>query len=200
MTKMSWDERYGEPEYAYGTEPNDFLRGEAHRIPMGGVLELAAGEGRNGVWLAAQGYEVTLVDGSGVGLDKARRLAAERGVEVQTVHGDLAHLSIEPGRWQGIVAIFAHVPRALRRRMHAAVVVGLAPGGVYLYEAYTPAQIAHGTGGPRDPEMLPTLAELREELAGLDFELAVEREREVHEGKLHNGTSAVVQVVATKRA
>lgn len=199
MTQMSWDERYGEPEYAYGTEPNDFLRDEAHRIPPGEVLELAAGEGRNGVWLAGKGYAVTMIDGSGVGLEKAQRLAAERGVEVKTIHGDLAHFAIEPGRWQGIVATFAHVPRALRRRMHAGVVAGLAPGGVYLYEAYTPAQIAHGTGGPRDPEMLPTLAELREELAGLELEVAVEREREVHEGELHHGTSAVVQVIARRR-
>lgn len=193
-----WDERYGDEEYAYGTEPNDFLREQAHRIRRGEVLELAAGEGRNGVWLAGLGYDMTLVDSSGVGLDKARRLAAERGVAVRTVHADLAHFAIEPGRWQGIVATFAHVPRALRRQMHAAVVAGLAPGGVYLYEAYTPAQIAHGTGGPRDPDMLPTLTELREELAGLELEIAIEREREVHEGKLHNGTSAVVQVVGRR--
>ena len=86
----------------------------------------------------------------------------------------------------------------LRRKVHRAVAAGLKPGGMFVLEAYTPAQLAWGTGGPKDPAMLYTLADLREDLDGLVLDVGVEREREIHEGALHNGTSAVVQVLARK--
>jgi len=193
-----WDQRYAEPGFAYGEAPNDFLVEQADRLPPGPVLDLAAGQGRNGVWLARRGHPVTCVDGSSVGLAGAERLAAARGVTVTTVVADLADYPITPGAWAGIVAIWTHLPPPLRRRVHAACVAGLAPGGALVLEAYTPAQVGRGTGGPPDPAMCMTLAGLRTELAGLDFEVAVEREREVHEGPYHDGPSAVVQVVARK--
>ena len=99
------------------------------------------------------------MDQSEVGLAKARRLAGARGVEIETVAADLADYSIAAGAWAGIVATFAHLPPALRRRVHRAVVAGLQPGGVFILEAYTPAQLAFGTGGPKSPELLMTLAD-----------------------------------------
>ena len=193
-----WDERYADTDYAYGKTPNDFLVQEAGRIPPGQVLCLAEGEGRNAVWLAEQGHTVTGVDASPVGLDKARRLADARGVKVATVCSDLAHFHIEPGAWAGIVSIFAHVPPALRRDLHRRVVAGLQTGGVLLLEAYTPEQLRYGTGGPPVAEMTMHLAALEAELAGLEFLMACEREREVVEGKYHTGTGHVVQLVARK--
>ncbi|MEZ4415588.1 MAG: class I SAM-dependent methyltransferase [Gemmatimonadota bacterium] len=193
-----WDERYSTAEYVYGTEPNTFLRSMAGRIPPGRVLSLAEGEGRNGVFLAELGYQVVGVDGSAVGLAKARRLATERGVEIETILTRLEEFSIEPGVWQGIVSIFCHVPPPVRRHLHRQVVEGLAPGGHFVLEAYTPAQLALGTGGPKVPELLMTLDELREELAGLDLVHAREVRREIHEGRGHGGPSEVVQVVAVR--
>jgi len=193
-----WDERYADPDFAYGTEPNDFLVEQAGLLPQGPILCLAEGEGRNAVWLAQQGHAVTGVDASAVGLDKARRLAAERGVQIETVCSDLAHFHIEPGAWAGIVSIFAHVPRALRRDLHRRVVHGLRPGGVLLLEAYTPEQLRYGTGGPPVAEMTMQIALLEEELAGLEFVMACEREREIVEGKYHTGAGHVVQLVARK--
>jgi len=193
-----WDARYTEPGFAFGTEPNDFLREQAHHLPRGRVLCLAEGEGRNAVWLAAQGFAVTAVDVSRIGLDKAQRFARERGMRISTVLCDLAAFTIEPGAWQGIVSIFAHVPAETRRRVHAAVPVGLAPGGVLLLEGYRPAQIGRGTGGPADDARMLDLARLREELPGLEWLLARELEREVVEGRSHTGTAAVVQVVARR--
>lgn len=195
-----WNERYAEPGSAYGTEPNDFLVESVASIPTGPVLELCAGEGRNGVFLASRGFDVTSVDASAVGLAKAEALAKERGVALSTIVSDLDGFVIEPGAWAGVVSISAHLPRDLRRRVHAAVAKGLRPGGVLVLEAYTPAQIALGTGGPKNAAMCMTLAGLREELAGLDFLVGVEREREIWEGKYHRGRSAVVQVVARKPA
>lgn len=195
-----WNERYGVPDYVYGTEPNDFLAAQAATIPRGRVLSLADGEGRNGVYLATLGHAVTSVDASEVGLAKARALAAAKGVSITTVAADLSTFAIAPDSWEGIVSIFCHLPPALRRRVYADAVRGLIPGGVFVLEAYRPAQIALGTGGPSNAENTPTLAALREELAGLEFVHAVELERHIHEGALHHGRSAVVQVVARRPA
>jgi SAM-dependent methyltransferase len=195
---MMWDERYSEEGYIYGTAPNDFLAANYQRMPKGNVLCLADGEGRNSVFLAEQGYTVTAVDASSVGIEKGKRLAAERGVKVESIHADLAEFSIEPNHWQGVVSIFAHVPPPVRKRIHGQVVAGLVPGGVLLLEAYTPKQLEFGTGGPPVPELTMDLERLEAELAGLDFQLAEEMERDVVEGKYHTGRGAVVQLIATK--
>ncbi|GMV07117.1 MAG: SAM-dependent methyltransferase [Gemmatimonadota bacterium] len=194
----NWDERFSTPGYVYGTEPNDFLRENAHRIPPGPVLCLGDGEGRNGVHLATLGHDVTSVDGSAVGLEKARRLAASRGVSLRIIHADLADYVVEEGVWAGIVSIFCHLPRDLRARVHASAVRGLAPGGVFLLEAYTPRQLALGTGGPSNEEYLMAPEGLEAELAGLRLDRCEELRRPVVEGLVHTGEAAVVQVVGLK--
>lgn len=193
-----WDERYSKDEYVFGKEPNTFLVSAASQIPKGRVLCIGEGEGRNAVYLASLGYEVVAVDQSASGMAKAARLAAERGVQLQTMVRDLAHWQIDPNAWQGIVSIFCHLPAALRQQVHRNVVTGLATNGVFVLEAYTPRQLAFQTGGPRDPNMLPTPALLQDELAGLDFAVLQEMERSVVEGLYHTGMAAVVQVVARK--
>jgi SAM-dependent methyltransferase len=193
-----WDDRYAAPQYIYGETPNAFLAEMASQIPAGPVLCLAEGEGRNAVHLATLGHRVTAVDQSEAGLAKARRLAAARGVEIETVIADLENFAIEPGGWAGIVAIFAHLPPAIRRKVHAQVVCGLRLGGVFVLEAYTRAQLAFGTGGPKSPELLMNLGSLRAELAGLEFRIAREIEREVIEGDGHTGRGAVVQILARR--
>ena len=193
-----WDARYAEPGWAFGTEPNDFLREQAHLLPSGRVLCLAEGEGRNAVWLAGQGSAVTALDQSSAGLDKAQRLARERGVRISTECADLASYAIEPGAWQGIVSIFAHVPPAVRQRVHAAVLTGLTPGGVLLLEAYRPQQVGRGTGGPQDDARMLDLDRLRTELGALEWVLAREVERDVVEGRCHTGAASVVQLVARR--
>lgn len=193
-----WDERYQGDDYVYGTSPNDFLRSQVSRLPMGRILCLAEGEGRNAVFLAGQGFDVTAVDQSSVGLAKARKLAAERGVHITTVVADLADFHIEPDSWDGIVSIFAHMPAQGRRHLHREVVSGLRPGGVFLLEAYRPEQLQYGTGGPPTADMMMDLEALQVELAGLEFEYATDAVRDIHEGELHSGQGAVVDVVARK--
>lgn len=192
-----WDQRFAEPGYVYGDQPNDFLRQVAARIPPGEVLCLGEGEGRNAVYLAEQGFSVTAVDASAVGLDKARGLAAERGVRIETIHADLADFVIEPGRWSGVIEIFCQLPPALRSQVHAAAVAGLANGGAFVLEAYTPRQLGRGTGGPPSVARLYEPADLRRELqaAGLALERAEELVRDVQEGRYHVGDGAVLQVL-----
>ena len=194
-----WDERYDQDEFLFGTEPNDFLKEQAHHIPAGGkVLCLGDGEGRNGVWLAEQGYQVTSVDLSQVGLDKTQRFAKERGVTIETIYADLADWPIEPQAWDGIVSIFCHMMPDERKRMHLRIVNGLKPGGVFLLEAYSPEQIDKGTGGPSNTDLLVTAEDIISELVGLDIYLAHSIDREVIEGTSHTGKANVTQVFASK--
>jgi SAM-dependent methyltransferase len=196
-----WDERYGAAGYYYCAEPNDFLREHCGAIrPGGAVLCLADGEGRNAVFLAALGYAVVAVDQSFVGLQKAKRLAASKGVRITTIQADLADYRIEPDRWDGIVSIFCHLPRPLRAEIYRQVLPGLKPGGLFLLEAYTPEQLRYGTCGPPTADLLVRLEDLRNELDGLALIHAMERERVVMEGRGHSGLSAVVQVIARRVA
>jgi SAM-dependent methyltransferase len=194
-----WDQRYSEPGFAYGTEPNDFFKEIWQQIPDGPVLFIGEGEGRNAVFLARQGrHQVHAVDASAVGLDKAARLAAEQGVSIEATVADLDYYDLGRQRWAGIVEIFCHMPPDLRRRVHRAVVAALRPGGALALEAYTPQQLEYRTGGPPALERLYTLQELRENLQGLRLERAEEKLREVHEGRYHDGAGAVVQILAFK--
>lgn len=200
MSVDFWNDRFAAEGYAYGREPNDFVRAEAGRIPKGRVLCLAEGQGRNAVFLAGLGHEVTAVDFSVEGLRKAEALAKERGVEIKTVHADLATYDLELDVFTGIVSVFAHLPPDLRKRVHAQVPRALKVGGAFVLEAYSPAQLAYETGGPKDVQLLMTLAGLRDELAPLSFHVGQEIERDIHEGPWHGGRSATVQVVAVREA
>lgn len=194
-----WDERYQRSALIYGAEPNDFMVEQVGLLRPGNCLCLAEGQGRNAVWLAAQGFSVTAVDQSSVGMARAQDLAAERGVALATEVADLAQFNLGIGSWDNIVSIFGHLPSQLRRDVHRRVVEALRPGGIFLLQAYTPAQLeTDGTGGPPDPDMLPTVEKLTNELAGLEILLAQEVIRQVNEGEHHKGEGAVVQFVARK--
>ena len=194
-----WDQRYAGDEYAYGKEPNDFLRAEVARLPVGGTLCLGEGEGRNAVFLAGLGHRVTALDASKTGLEKAQMLAAQNDVEIETLHVDLAQYELEANRWDVIVAIFCHLPPDLRRKVHGQIAQALRPGGCFILEAYTPEQLTYRTGGPPNEAMMMDVASLREELAGLDFDIAQEVVRDIQEGTHHFGTGATVQLVARKQ-
>ncbi|MDR3688486.1 MAG: class I SAM-dependent methyltransferase [Fimbriimonas sp.] len=197
----TWDSRYGQEEYAYGVVPNDFLVEYASSIPKGRVLCLADGEGRNSVYLATLGYEVVSIDLSSVGLGKARRLASDQGVKIETLQADLTTYELDPGAWQGIVSIFAHFPPIVRRPLHRKVVAGLCAGGKLILEAFTPRQLTMtGRGGPnvQHADALLPLAAAIEEFADLELSIAREIERDVEEGPYHTGRCAVVQVVGSK--
>ena len=198
MSRVDWDERYRQAGFIYGTSPNDFLVSVVDSLPMGKVLSLAEGEGRNGVYLASLGYSVTGVDGSATGLEKAVRLAAERGVSFTPIVADLSDFTIMPETWDGIVSLFCHLPSALRVPLHRRVVGGLKPGGTFILEAFSKEQLGRDTGGPPSLDMLMDLDELMVELKGLDFIHARRVERDVREGRCHNGPASVVQLLGVK--
>lgn len=193
-----WDAQFGTADYAYGEQPNDFLRQRHADIPKGRVLCLAAGEGRNAVFLAEQGHAVTAVDISPVGLEKTRALAEKRGVQVETVRADLGAFDPGEGVWDGITAISCHLPPDARAQLFGRLARALRPGGVFLVEGYTPAQLGRGTGGPPSAAFMLSAAVLRRDAPGLTWTHLEEMEREVVEGRNHTGMAAVVQGIGRR--
>ncbi len=201
-----WNKRYAEPGFAYGQQPNVFLAEVIKKLviqrpsgrPHGRALCLAAGEGRNAVFLAELGFEVTAVDRSPVGLEKAAQTAKQRSVSIHTEVVDLADYMLPLNRFDLIVSIFAHVPPPVRHHIHAQIPAALVPGGTFILEAYTPEQVGRGTGGPPVSGPMMTKEALRQELDGLNFTKLHEIEREVVEGRYHTGNASVVQVIATR--
>lgn len=197
--KSKWNERYKSAAFFYGEEPNDFLKEVADLLPANSkVLCLAEGEGRNAVYLASRGHNVTAIDQSEVGLEKLHHLAKQKKVSVKTEVVDLADYKIETNEWDAIVSIWCHLPTSLRIKVHADCVKGLKKSGMFILEAYTPKQLEYKTGGPDNTDLLMSANSLKQELTGLHFLKLLEIEREIHEGKGHNGMSAVVQVLATR--
>ena len=197
---QKWNDRYLGNSYFYGTEPNDYLVQSTAQLPLGTALCLADGEGRNAVWLARQGWVTSSVDFSVHGVDKARQLADKYGVSLDAQVDDLETYEIAPNTFDLIVSIFAHTPSHVRKRIHQQVGDSLKPGGVFVLEGYTPAQLSKNTGGPKDAASMPTAKELRIELDGLIFEQIEELDREILEGAGHTGMASVVQVIARKPA
>lgn len=194
-----WDERYSDSEYAYGTQPNDFLRANVAAIPKGKVLSLAEGEGRNAVFLAQQGYEVTAVDASAVGIKKAQSLAEQNAVKVNFIQADLTEFDPGVAQWDGLVSIFFPLGSRDRKALHKRMINALKPAGVFLLEAYTPAQVHNQTGGGKEPDNLQTAQSVQTEWQGLHFTHLQELERDVVEGRYHTGLANVVQAIAKKR-
>ncbi|MFP4519320.1 MAG: SAM-dependent methyltransferase [Oceanicaulis sp.] len=195
-----WDERYATAEYVYGTAPNVFLTGAAAHIRPGGrVLAVADGEGRNGVWLAGQGFEVVSVDASAVALAKAGRLAAERGVKLALEHADLLRWDWPVGAFDAVVAIFIQFAGPQdRARLFESMKQAVRPGGVLILQGYRPEQIAYGTGGPPNAENLYTEAMLGEMFAGWHTLHLKAHDCVITEGTGHHGLSALIDLIARK--
>lgn len=192
-----WDTRFLGDSFVYGTEPNAFLVEVADKLPRAGtVVSLGEGEGRNGVFLARRGLDVIGIDGSRVGVEKATRFAAREGVRLDMRHADLRDAELPAA--SAFVSIFCHLPSALRRDVHQRAYRALEAGGVFVIIAYRPEQIALGTGGPRDVDLLVRLDDLRADFPDAEVLLGEEVTRAMVEGTLHTGDAAVVQAVFRK--
>lgn len=192
-----WNERYTTKEYLYGTEANSFLTENVDFLG-GPVLSLSEGEGRNAVFIASRGLSVLGVDCSEVGLEKARSLAKSRGVIIETEVADLAEFQPKENYFGSVVSISAHLPSVVRHKLYPLIEKALKPNGILLLEAYSENQLARNTGGPKDIDMLMTVANLLQELPNLTPILAREIEREVSEGEGHTGMASVIQYIARK--
>ncbi len=193
-----WDQRYASDDYRFGTRPNKFLVDCAAQLQPGRALSLGEGEGRNAVYLAQLGFDVTAVDQSAVGNAKALRLATIKGVSITTVTADLNDFVIAPASWDVIIDFFCHMPRPERVQLHRRVIDGLKPGGAYIYEIFSPGQLALATGGPTSRDLVVSLDEARAELAGLNLHIARELVRHRDEDDPDSRLQAVLQILGIK--
>lgn len=167
MDSAEWDLRYAGTELVWTAEANRFVVQETAGLKPGRALDLAAGEGRNAVWLAERGWDVTAVDFSAVGLDKGRRLAAQRGVTADWVVADVLEYVPEPAAYDLVLIAYLQLPAADLAGVLRRVVPALAADGTLLIVGHDLANLTEGTGGPQDPAVLYTAADIVEELGGL---------------------------------
>jgi SAM-dependent methyltransferase len=195
-----WETRFRAPGYAFGKAPNAFLQSQAHRLPAGGkALSVADGEGRNGVWLAEQGLDVLAIDFSPTALEKARALAAERGVKLRTELADATSWRWPANGYDVVAAIFTQfVAPAERGEFFENLKRTLKPGGLLLIEGYRPEQLVYKTGGPSDVERLYTRKMLDTGFGDMARIEIREHDSAVSEGTSHVGMSALIDLVATK--
>jgi SAM-dependent methyltransferase len=192
-----WNSRYANPDYVYGAEPNTFLAEHADLLEGPG-LSLSEGEGRNAVFLASRGLDMLGVDISPIGLEKARKLAASRGVSIRTAVADLATYEPEPDHYGTVISISAHLPFSIRRRLYPLIERALKPGGLVLLESYSMKQLSRDTGGPKDQDLLMTPDKIQREFPGLEPVLLREVDREVSEGTYHTGMASVLQFIGRR--
>jgi SAM-dependent methyltransferase len=170
VDSQQWDERYSGAEFEWTTRPNQFVAAELADLPPGRALDLAAGEGRNTVWLAERGWRVTAVDFSRVGLEKGRKLGTARGVndrQVDWIVADLRDYEPEHGAFDLVLIAYVQVSPDLRRKVLADAADALAPGGTVFVIGHDVTNLTEGVGGPQDPEVLYTPEAVRSELPGL---------------------------------
>lgn len=197
----TWNRRFADADYLFGTAPNDWLREHAAVWPAGArVLSVADGEGRNSVWLAGRGLVVDAFDIAEVGVAKARRLAAEQGVSVNFTVADCDSYAWPQAAFDGVAAIFVQFADPdLRARLFAHIVQSLKPGGTLVLQGYTPRQLEYRTGGPPLVSHLYTEPMLRAAFDELDIQTLREYDADVAEGRGHNGRSALIGLVARRR-
>jgi SAM-dependent methyltransferase len=209
MDSNFWNERYSESGWAYGVEPNDFLKEQVLSVfgEGGGkgkkALCLGEGEGRNAAFLAENGFETFAIDISSVGLKKLETLAASKGLSINTEVADLNDYQFaKNGKWDLVISIWVPLPPPLRVKVHENICKCINTEGVFIFEGYSPQNIGRGTGGPQTPELCVTFADIVKDFSTLDKRVAQEVERDVVEGKYHSAQqkSAVVQYVGCQPA
>ena len=193
MDATEWDARYSETELAWGAEPNRFLAPEVAGLEPGKALDLAAGEGRNAIWLAQQGWTVTAVDFSSVGIDKARRISAEKKVDVTWVVDDVITFETDAD-FDLVIVFYLHLAPADMKAVLAHASAALNRGGTLLVVGHDRANFTSGVGGPQDPTILHDADEIASELEGLVIEKARQVMRPV-EGIERDAIDTLVKAV-----
>ena len=193
-----WNERYTEKEFAYGTDANVFLAGELEKLPAGKILFPCEGEGRNAVFAAKKGWDVTAFDLSEEGLKKALTLAQQNKVSVKYQVADALTVEYPAESLDAVALIYAHFPASARRTIHQKIISWLKPGGLLILEAFNPLQINNTSGGPKEPSMLYTGEMLEEDFRPLKTQLLISQKITLNEGKYHQGIAYVVRYIGQK--
>jgi SAM-dependent methyltransferase len=204
MSKKKWDERYKEQQFAYGKEPNLFFKEWLPKFIPGSILMPADGEGRNGVYAAQLGWNVTSFDQSAEGRSKALQLAGENSVTVEYIVGDLEYLKFESETFDAIGLVYAHFDAEKKSVFHKKLNGCLKQGGIVIFEAFSKRHIHFknldpDTGGPEDINMLYSEAEITAGFENYEVLLLEEAEIFLNEGKYHTGKGSVIRFIGRKK-
>jgi len=199
-----WNERYGKDEFAFGKQPNNYLKEQLEKLNVGTILFPAEGEGRNAVFAANLGWTVSAFDISMEGKKKADRLAKINNVTIDYQVGDLQEISFDTEQFDVIALIYAHFPANIKSLYHKTLDKYLRNGGVVIFEAFSKRHIDYvskneNVGGPRDLESLFSIEEIKSDFAYYDIIELEEKEIELSEGLYHNGTGSVIRFVGQKK-
>jgi len=199
-----WNERYSKDEFAFGKQPNNYLKEQLEKLNVGTILFPAEGEGRNAVFAANLGWTVSAFDISMEGKKKADRLAKINNVTIDYQVGDLQEISFDTKQFDVIALIYAHFPANIKSLYHKTLDKYLRNGGVVIFEAFSKRHIDYvskneNVGGPRDLESLFSIEEIKSDFANYDIIELEEKEIELREGLYHNGTGSVIRFVGQKK-
>jgi SAM-dependent methyltransferase len=195
-----WDERFSQAEPVYGEQPNSYLRAQVPRLdPGAAVLVPGDGYGRNGLWLAKQGFRVHTVDLSPIGVERARKSARDTGLSLTTEQADLSTWAWPQIQFDAVFSIFLHLFPNVRSAIHSNMLRALVPGGVCVLEAFTPAQLKFSSGGPKQVDLLYSAEILRQDFADAEILALEEATVSLNEGRMHSGPGAVVHGVFQRK-
>ncbi|TDX12569.1 class I SAM-dependent methyltransferase [Flavobacterium sp. S87F.05.LMB.W.Kidney.N] len=199
-----WDDRYSSEEFAYGEEPNNYLKEQLEKLSLGSVLFPAEGEGRNAVFAAKLGWKVSAFDISEEGKNKAIKLAETNNVPIDYQVGELETLNFQPGQFDAIALIYAHFPAAIKSEIHKQLDQLLREDGIIIFEAFSKKHLEYlaineKVGGPKDIESLFSIEEIKADFPNYEIIELEEKEIELNEGLFHNGTGSVIRFIGRKK-
>ena len=200
-----WNDRYSKDEFAYGEEPNNYLKEQLTKLNVGTILFPAEGEGRNAVFAAKLGWTVSAFDISNEGKSKAIRLAEKNNVKIDYQVGELKTLDFEAEQFDAIALIYAHFPANIKSLYHKTFHRFLKNSGTIIFEAFSKKHIDYVTanekvGGPKDIDSLFSIDEIKSDFPNYEIIELLEKEIELNEGLYHNGTGSVIRFVGRKKA
>jgi 2-polyprenyl-3-methyl-5-hydroxy-6-metoxy-1,4-benzoquinol methylase len=201
--KDKWDERYSGKEFAYGEQPNKYLKEKLNEISVGKILFPAEGEGRNAVYAASLGWKVSAFDFSKEGKKKATQLAEKHQVKIDYQVGELQSIKYQPNEFDAIALIYAHFPANKKSNHHKKLTSYLRPGGVVIFEAFSKNHLKYVTenpkvGGPKDVASLFSIEEIESDFSNFEIIELSETVIELQEGLFHNGNGSVIRFVGRK--
>ncbi len=202
--KDRWNERYKAKEFAYGDQPNNYLKEQLNKLSVGTILFPAEGEGRNAVYAAKLGWVVSAFDISIEGQIKALQLAKANNVKIDYQVGEVQTLNYQNEHFDAIALIYAHFPASIKSSLHTTIDKYLRKSGVIIFEAFSKKHINYilkneKVGGPKDIASLFSIEEIKSDFPNYDFEELTEMEIELNEGIYHNGQGSVIRFVGRKK-
>lgn len=199
-----WDERYSNDEFAYGTQPNNYLKDQLQKLETGSILFPAEGEGRNAVFAAQLGWNVSAFDISTEGKNKALLLAENNNVKIGYQVGELQNLDFKKEQFDVVALIYAHFPADIKSSLHKMLDQYLRKDGFIIFEAFSKKHLEfvlknEKVGGPKDIESLFSIDEIKSDFPDYNIIELVETEIELSEGVFHNGTASVIRFLGKKK-